>query len=237
MQQPKVGSFDELNAQWGDRGNPKPQTLPAMREASAMTGFGNPTVTYRQTARYTSYPGGAPFPLMWFGFLVANVAWNVYSQGKDHWGTSPVSKSYLWIFDALLAFAMFFMVLDSIVTINGTYVNYGTAKGIEANGHLRQWAAWLRENVGLNFAWAMVLTDVVETCILLSSWYYARKERKVTGMLALFSLGGAHCFLGWWTWSKSIVETLQMIPGVLKQLGGASYKYQGGGPQTVIGVV
>ena len=235
--EPAVGSFAYLNAQWGDKGNPQQKVMTHMRNAGDMTTFGDPVVKSVQTIQYRDYPDGAPFPWMWFGFLVANIAWNVYSQGKDHWGTSPMPKSYLWIFDVSLALSLFFMVLDTIVTVNGTFVNYGTTEGLEANGYLRQWAAWLRENVGLNFAWAMVLTDVIEGTIVLTSWYYARKERNLTGLFALWSLCYAHSVMGWNTWGKSVGETLAMIPGVLKQLGGTSHKYQGGGPQYVIGVV
>ena len=231
-------SFAELDAEWtrmaGGKAS-KSVTLTGVRDNWPV--MGNPTVKAAQTIRYEKYPGGAPFPAWWFAILIGTMAWGIYDGGKGHWGTSPISKSWLWIFDAFLVLAVLGMGLDTLVTVNGTYINYGTVKGLEHNGHLRQWAGFVKENLGINFAWAMVLTDVLEGMILLISWYYGRKERNLVSLVSMFALGGAHWFSGFATWDKGIWETLQGLPLFLKQLGGTSREFQGGGPQTVVGVV
>ena len=53
------------------------------------------------------------------------MAWGIYDGAKGHWGTSPISKSWLWLFDAMLLFSVLGMGLDTLVTVNGTYLNYG----------------------------------------------------------------------------------------------------------------
>ena len=239
MTTPVRGSFEYVNADWGDVGDPQPQTLQAMRDPAATNAYGTVHLTHAQVPRYEAYPGGAPFPMWWFGLLMGTIAWTIYDGAKTHWGVSKLPSGYLWVMDVLLAVAVVGMLLDTIVTAHGTYVGHGRSFGTEANGYLRQWGAWLSENVGLNFAQSLLLTDVIEGAILLSAWYYSRKERNAWGLISLFTLGGAHLFMGWFSWNKTFMETMAMVPQVLQQLTGQVPRlaHQGAGPQYVIGVV
>ncbi len=187
--------------------------------------------------RYEAYPGGAPFPYITIGLLVFSGVYTVYSGAKDHYWLPRVPKWAVWIFDVALAAAMTALVADTIVTVNGTYEHYGTIYGLEGNGFVRQWAAWSSENLGINFAWALALQDILEGTVIILTWYYGRKERNLSALALVLLSVYEHGYTGWTSWNKSITETLRMIPGVLKQLGGVSHKYQGGGPQVVIGVV
>ena len=231
-----AGSFAALNMAWdtsSGSGSRRTLTLPAMRKFPVM---GSPEIVVAQTIRYRQYPGNdPPFPLWFFGTLLGYMAWGIYDGAKAHWGTSPISKSWLWLFDVVLLFALLGMGLDTLVTVNGTYLNYGTIEGLEMNGNLRQWAAWVKVNLGVNFAWAMVLTDVLEGMILLISWYYGRKERNMLSLLSMFALGGAHWFAGFASWEKGIWEVLQGLPLFFRQLAGDSKEFQGGGPQVIVG--
>ena len=233
------GSFEYINAEYGGVGDPQPQTLEAMRDPAATNAYGTTKILRAQVPRYEAYPGGAPFPVWWFGAMVATIAYTIWDGGKTHWGVSKLPKGSLWILDAFLVAAVAGMILDTIVTAYGTYVGHGTKAGTEANGYIRQWGAWLSENVGTNFAQSLFLTDVIEGIILLTTWYYSRKERNAWGLLTLLSLGGGHIFMGWWTWKKTLKETMAMVPQVVGQLTGQVPRldHQGAGPQWVIGVV
>lgn len=234
--EPAVGSFEYLNRETVDKGFSA--GWHHLREPEAFAPRGFPVYTAVQLPRYEGYPGGAPFPYLAIGLLVFSGAWTVYSGAKDHFYLPRVPKGALLLFDVGLLAAFVSVVADTLVTTDGTYRHYGSVRGLEGNGTVRQWAAWARDTLGINFAWAMLLQDVLEGFVIFVTWYYGRKERNLIQLLSLWFVGFyQHGYLGWASWDKSVSETFAMIPGVLGQLGGASRKYQGGGPQTVIGVV
>ena len=231
------GDFDDLNAKWDAKGfTKKSLTLAALREFPTM---GNPVVLGAQTIRYEKYPADAPFPLTWFAFLAGTALWGLYDGAASHWGTSKLSTSSLWIFDVAFVMAMLGMLADTVVTAAGTYTGYLTVEGLELNGHLRQWGAWLSENLGVNFAWALLLTDFIEGAMLLGHWYYGKKQRNVVSLVSMAFLGGAHWYFGWASWHHGVKGTLAALPLVLQQLAGAvpRLEFQGGGPQYVVGVI
>lgn len=232
--EPVLGSFAYLNHQMEAPG--LDVTYGNMRQPEVFPVSGFPDYTTVQLPRYESYPGGAPLPYFYIGFIVFSGIFTVWTAAKDHYWLPRVPKSVVWLFDVAGAAALLALLADTVVTAHGTYEHYGTIYGLEGNGFVRQWAAWSSENLGINFAWALALQDLLEATVILLTWYYGRKERNLSSLgLVLFSVYEHGS--GWASWKASIAETLNMIPGVLKQLGGAGHKYQGGGPQVVIGVV
>ena len=232
-----AGTFDQLNAAWDSALGKKSKdvTLHALRDIPVM---GQPKIQLAQTIRYEKYPGGAPFPTWWIFTLVATIMWNLFDQGKGRWGTSPVSKSWNnLLFNVFLAYALLGMGMDTLITVVGTYEGYGTIAGLEHNGNLRQWGAFMKETFGINFAWAMVLTDIIEGIILFINWYYGRRNRNLVSLISLFVMGSGHWFMGWWTWPTTLTHTLSGLPNFFSQLGGLTREFQGGGPQFVTGVV
>ena len=234
--EPAVGSFEYLNQQWtGPAG--VSATHENLRQPGEFPPKGFPDYVAVQLPRYEVYPGGAPLPYLYIGFIVFSGVYAVWSAAKDHYWLPRVPKSVVWLFDVALAAALVSLLADTIVTVSQTYEHYGTIHGIEGNGFVRQWAAWSSENLSINFAWALALQDILEGTVIILNWYYGRKERNLSALFLILVSVYEHGYTGWSSWKKSIAETLRMIPGVLKQLGGVSRKYQGGGPQVVIGVV
>ena len=200
---------------------------------------GSPVIDAASVPYYNDYPADLNwedlFPFGWMGLLLLTIAYNWWDGARTHWGTKGFVRSTV-LFDLTALIATLAMFLDTVVSVNGTYLAYGSAAGIEANANLRQWAAvWKR--VGLNYAQSMALTDVLEGAVIWSTWYYGRKRKNFTYLLYLLWLGFYHFYYGFLAW-PSHDENLINVGLFFRQLFGQEHApvYQGGGPQTVVGI-
>ena len=199
---------------------------------------GAPIIDAASLPYYADYPEELGwediFPFGFVGLLLVTMLYNWYDGGRGHWGTKGFVRSTI-LFDLAAGFAVLAMWLDTVVTVNGTWKQYGTPAGLEARGDLRQWAAvWKR--TGLNFAQAMALTDVLEGGVIYTTWYYGRKKKNFVSLLYLIWLGFYHFYFGYLAWPRS--EGLVDVQLFYSQLFGTAERreYQGGGPQTVVGI-
>ena len=175
------------------------------------------------------------FPFGFVGLLLVTILYNWYDGGRMHWGTKGFVSGTI-LFDLAAGFAVLAMWLDTVVTVNGTWKQYGKAAGLEAEADLRQWAAvWKR--TGLNFAQSMALTDVLEGAVIWTTWYYGRKRKNFVSLIYLIWLGVYHFYFGYLAWPQG--EGLLDVSLFYSQLftrGHGDRPYQGGGPQTVVGI-
>ena len=200
---------------------------------------GEPIIDAASLPHYADYPAELGwldiFPFGWVGLLLVTSLYNWYDGGRAHWGTKGIIKS-TWLFDVAAASAVLAMWLDTMATVNGTYLAYGQAAGLETNASLRQWAAvWKR--TGLNFAQSMALTDVLEGAVIWSTWYYGRRTKNAVNLLYLIWLGFYHLYFGFMSWpNKEGLLNIGLFYQQLFRSGHGDRPYQGGGPQTVVGI-
>ena len=204
---------------------------------------GNVHVDAAEIPHYSDYPDDMSwydlFPWTYAGVQVASAAYSIYDGAKSHWGTKFVLRRSKWsnvAFDVLFAVGILGVFMDTLVTVNNSYTKYGTLEGIERGSSLRQWAAVFKR-VGVPFGTAIALTDVLDLTLLWATWYYGRKQRNLIslGFLAYYAY---NFWSSWWGFSTSLTEDLAGLPLFFGQLTGLvkPRDFQGGGPQTVVGI-
>ena len=195
-----------------------------------------------QEPNYANYPEDVPWYKIWpwykFGLVIFSIGYNIWDAGKQHWGLKSLrmrrSLSNL-VFDVSFAAVVIINALDMLVTVNGTYLQYGTTLGLEMNATYRQSVAVLKR-VGLNFAQGLLLVNLLEQFVFFTTWYYGRKERNITYLPFLWFWTFLH-FQGYRTWgSSSDLHDVSLFFRQLFTSGQGDKPYQGGGPQTVVGI-
>ena len=226
----------ELTSRWGAPWYPA-LTINNLRRDIDIGGF--PHVDAASIPHYEKYPADlgweAIFPWTWVGWLLFTIVYNCFDAGRGHWGTKGLLRGWWtnFAFDALAVVALAAMCLNTIATANATFVHYGELDGLERDANVRQFAA-VFDRTGVNFAWSLVLTDVLEAGVILTTWYYGRRHKNLIYLLYLVWLVYAHTadlltsFDNLW---------LYLDVGLFfRQLGGLRQEFQGGGPQVVVGI-
>ena len=201
------------------------------------------TVDAAEIPHYSDYPDDLDwydlFPWTFAGVQVASVAYAIYDGAKSHWGTKFVLRRFKWsnlAFDVLFGVAVLGMFMDTLVTVNNSWTKYGTLEGIERGSSLRQWAAVFKR-VGVPFGTAIALTDVLDLAVLWTTWYYGRRERNAISLGFLAYYVYEH-WTGYADFGTSFLEDLAGLPLFFRQVTGLvpPRDFQGGGPQTVVGI-
>ena len=196
------GIFDPTGASWGH-----------------VEGFGVPLME--------DYPQADVFPYMHMLSILVFPAMVMYTEGKATKSWMGTGSKY-WMDFALLFYCVG-MVLDSLVTVNGTYVGHNRG-GLEGNANIRQFAEHF-ERKGWTFAQGFVLHELIILVSFGIVWYYARAQRNMFWAYFTFIIGAAR-FIGWHSWPKT--EGLLDFGLFWRQLTGLARKYQGGGPQKAV---
>ena len=204
---------------------------------------GTPVIDAAELPHYADYPARYTWsdlvPWTHFALLAFAAGYGAYDGAKSHWGTRFLLRRSKWwsnlAFDVLFAVAVAGMFFDTVTSVNRTYTEYMTLDGIEGDATLRQWAAAL-ERLGVPYAPAIALTDVLEGAVLCVTWYYGRRERNAVSLAFL----AYYTWFHWDSWaysSSGLLKDIAGLPLFFRQLTGQlpPHDFQGGGPQTVIG--
>ena len=136
------------------------------------------------------YPKDLNFAAITLPLYVAHVT-NVFLGAVDPLSyvlPKGVQETLVWIGLKLVYVAFAAIFLDLMATTNGTARGYP-----ERQPSIRQWIDWWEINVGLNFAMADLLYELLFSFLfIIVAWDYLRKKRSsVVIPLALF------CFVKW----------------------------------------
>ena len=229
-----VRTFQELSDQMSEGVD---LTFPGL--IRGLKPYGTPYIDASSVPAIDAYPDDLSntdlFPWTWFTLLVATTVYNIYDGARSHWGTKfLLARKNISniLFDIAAVVAFIGMVLDTVVSANGSYIAHGYAAGIEPDANVRQFAA-VMGRLGVNYARSLMVVDVVDLAAIVSTWYYGRRTKNFVNLAYLVFLAYVHIsnFMLWPT-----EEGLIDFGLFFRQLAGEGRENQGGGPQTVVGI-
>ena len=175
------------------------------------------------------YPSDLNFAAITLPLYVAHVT-NFFLGAVDPLSLvlpKSLQKWLVWIGLKLVWVAFAANFFDLMATTNGT------ARGeAERQPSIRQWVDWWEINVGLNFAMADILYELLFSFVFINvAWYYLRKKRSSAVIpLALFCFIKWRDLLGWSRGGWSVYSPIEFFTNLTTvwdpSQGGGAYKEQ-----------